>query len=138
MTGMEPVLQILIALLVVFVAGRIIGGEAPAIADKAWLLTLAPLVTGVRFEGMFLIVAIGVMLLLQKRWVYAVAFCVLGFLPVAVYGNNFGAQRVRTFCRIQCCSSRRYQRSGHPQDSSFRFAMPSSIIRVWSCTFRLC
>jgi hypothetical protein len=85
MTGMEPVLQILIALPVVFIAGRIISREVPATADKAWLLTLAPLVTGVRFEGMFLIVAIGVILLLQKRWVYAVAFCTLGFLPVAIY-----------------------------------------------------
>jgi hypothetical protein len=47
---------------------------------------LAPLVTAVRFEGMFLILAICGLLFLRKRWSYALAFGVCGFLPVVIYG----------------------------------------------------
>jgi hypothetical protein len=88
MTGMEPTLQILVSMLTVFVAARLISGESPGSArgDSVRLLILAPLVTGVRFEGMFLIIAIAALLLILKRWGYALAFGVLGFLPVLVYG----------------------------------------------------
>ncbi|MGO8788992.1 MAG: hypothetical protein ACLQVL_16625 [Terriglobia bacterium] len=88
MTGMEPTLQILVSMLTVFVAARWTSGESPGTArgDFVRLLILAPLATGVRFEGMFLIIAIGGILLMVKRWYYALAFCVLGFLPVVVYG----------------------------------------------------
>jgi len=53
LTGMEPVLQTLVSTLAVFYAARWISGEAPESArgDSIRLLILAPLVTGVRFEG---------------------------------------------------------------------------------------
>jgi hypothetical protein len=88
MTGMEPPLQILVSLLMVFVAARWISGEAPerARADSFCLLLLAPIVTGVRFEGLFLIIAITALLLTVRRWRYALAFSALGVLPVLVYG----------------------------------------------------
>ena len=88
MTGMEPPMQILVSMLTVFLAGRWLSGESPGLArvDSVRLLILAPLVTGVRFEGMFLIIAIGMILLMLRRWFYALAFCALGFLPVVVYG----------------------------------------------------
>ena len=86
--GMEPPLQILISLFTVFFAARLISGESPGSAggDSVRLLILAPLVTGVRFEGMFLIIAIGAILLILKRWSYALVFGALGFLPVLVSG----------------------------------------------------
>jgi hypothetical protein len=88
MTGMEPPMQILVSMLTVFVAARWLSGESPGLAraDSVWLLILAPVVTGVRFEGMFLIIAIGLILLALRRWLYALAFCALGFLPVVLYG----------------------------------------------------
>ena len=88
LSGLEQNLQTLIALLATFFAARMLSGEAPgsAAGDSALLLVLAPLVTAVRFEGMFLIVAICVLLLLCKRWVYALAFGFCGFLPVVIYG----------------------------------------------------
>lgn len=88
MTGMEPPMQILASMLTAFLAGRWLSGESPGSArgDSIRLLILAPVVTGVRFEGMFLIIAIGLILLTLRRWLYALAFCVLGFLPVIVYG----------------------------------------------------
>ena len=64
-------------------------GESPGTArgDSVWLLILAPLLTGVRFEGMFLIIAIAAFLLMLKRWSYALALVALGFLPWLVYGT---------------------------------------------------
>jgi hypothetical protein len=88
LSGLEQNLQTLLALLATFLAARIISGEAPSSGrrDSTLLLVLAPLLTAVRFEGMFLILAIGVLLLLRKRWFYAFAFAVCGFLPVVIYG----------------------------------------------------
>jgi len=89
LTGMEPTLQILVSLLTVFFAARWISGEAPdsARGDSVRLLILAPVLTAVRFEGIFLIIAIAMILLVLKRWAYALAFGALGFLPWLVYGT---------------------------------------------------
>jgi hypothetical protein len=88
LAGTEQILQTLVALLVTFLAARVLSGEGPSSArrDSTLLLVLAPLVTAVRFEGLFLIVAICGLLLLGKRWVYALAFAACGFLPVVIYG----------------------------------------------------
>jgi hypothetical protein len=86
--GMEPALQTFVSMLAVFFAARLMSGESPGSArgDSVRLLILAPLVGGVRFEGLFVIIAIGALLLLLKRWSYALAFGALGFLPCGVYG----------------------------------------------------
>jgi len=88
LSGLEQNLQTLLAMLATFLAARMLSGEAPTSAsrDSTLLLVLAPLVTAVRFEGMFLILAICGLLLLRKRWFYALAFGVCGFLPVVIYG----------------------------------------------------
>lgn len=86
--GMEPALQTVLSLLAVFLAARWISGESPgtARADSVRLLILAPLVTGVRLEGMFLVIAITAFLVALKRWRYALAFGALGALPWVVFG----------------------------------------------------
>jgi hypothetical protein len=88
LSGMEPALQTFVSMLAVFFAMRLISGESPGSArgDSVRLLVLAPLVTGVRLEGMFLIIAIAALLLMIKRWSYALAFGALGYLPWLVYG----------------------------------------------------
>jgi hypothetical protein len=88
LSGLEQNLQTLLALLATFLAARMLSGEGPSSAhrDSTLLLVLAPLVTAVRFEGMFLILAICVFLLLRKRWSCALAFGACGFLPVVIYG----------------------------------------------------
>jgi hypothetical protein len=87
LAGTEQILQTLLAMLVTFLAARMLSGEAPSFTARAsiLLLVLAALVTAVRFEGMFLIVAICGLLLLCQRWFYALAFGVCGFLPVVIY-----------------------------------------------------
>ena len=88
LSGLEQNLQTLLALVMTFLAARMLSGEAPGFArrDSTLLLVLSPLATAVRFEGMFLILAICALLLLRKRWFYALAFAVCGFLPVVIYG----------------------------------------------------
>ena len=88
LSGMEQGLQTLLALLTVFLAARLLSGESPGSArrDAVGLLILAPLVTSARFEGMFLIAIICGIFLLLKRWQYALAFAVCGFLPVVING----------------------------------------------------
>ena len=88
LSGMEPALQTLLSLLTLFYGARLISGESPTSArgDSIRLLILAPLVTGVRMEGLFLIIAIAAMLLLLKRWFLALALGALGYLPWLIYG----------------------------------------------------
>ena len=87
-SGMEQALQTVVSMLMVFYAARMISSESPAThrSDSIRLLILAPMVTGVRFEGMFLIIAIAAFLLIRKRWLYTAAFCALGYLPWLIYG----------------------------------------------------
>jgi hypothetical protein len=87
-SGMEPALQSVLAMVTLFYAARFISGESPATArgDSIRLLILAPLVTGVRMEGLFLIIATAAMLLLLKRWLLALALGALGYLPWLIYG----------------------------------------------------
>lgn len=89
LSGMEQTLQTLVTILAVFLAARLISGESPSSArrDAVGLLLLAPLVTGARFEGMFLIAIICGLFLLLKRWLYTLAFAVCGFLPVLINGS---------------------------------------------------
>ena len=88
LSGTEQILQTLLAMLATFLAARVLSGEAPSSTprDSILLLVLALLVTAVRFEGMFLILAIVGLFLFCKRWFYAFAFGVCGFLPVVLYG----------------------------------------------------
>ena len=88
LAGTEQVLQTLLAMLVTFLAAQVLSGEAMNRTPRypVLLLALAPLVTAVRFEGMFLILAIVGLFLLRKRWGYALALGVGGFIPVALYG----------------------------------------------------
>jgi hypothetical protein len=88
LAGTEQILQTLLAMLVTFVAAQVISGERRGSTSRNTILlfVLAPLVTAVRFEGMFLILAIGSVFLLRRRWLYALAFAICGFLPVLLYG----------------------------------------------------
>ncbi len=88
LSGLEQNLQTLIALVATFLAARLLSGEAPSrvARDSTLLLLLAPLLTAVRFEGMFMVMAIGGLLLLRRRWLLAPAFAICGFLPVVIFG----------------------------------------------------
>jgi hypothetical protein len=86
LSGMEQTLQTLVSMLSVFLAARLASGESPGTArrDSVALPLLAPLLTSVRFEGMFLVAILCGVFVLCKRGRYALAFAACGFLPVLV------------------------------------------------------
>lgn len=88
-SGMEHTAQILIDLAFVYLSARVLAREGFALNDvrSVCLLALAPLVTMVRYEGLFLIAVACVMFLLRRgRLVYALLMGALAVAPLLVYG----------------------------------------------------
>jgi len=88
LTGMEHVLQALLALAWCWLAARAVATkEAGLGGPTVGLLALAPLVTMARYEGGFLVAAAALLLALRRRWLPALAVAGLAALPLAVYGR---------------------------------------------------
>jgi len=85
--GCEHTLQTVVTILAAYLSARLLAESSPpSRRNSITLLCLAALVTGARFEGMFLILVIGGLFLLRGRWLYGLAFGLCGFLPVLIYG----------------------------------------------------
>jgi hypothetical protein len=87
-TGMEHLAQILLHLVFAFLAASLLARESFAWSDRhsIALLALAPLVTSVRYEGLFLISVVCALLVLRRRVSYSVALGLLAFAPIGIYG----------------------------------------------------
>ncbi|MFX0139251.1 MAG: hypothetical protein ACFFDN_36760, partial [Candidatus Hodarchaeota archaeon] len=98
-TGMEHTIQITIDILFVYYALKIICNEnlnqkkilvrkerSISFLEDKYFFILAPLVTMVRFEGMFLIIIISFLFLLRKSLSYSTIVLLLGFLPIIIFG----------------------------------------------------
>ncbi len=85
-TGMEHSVQILITLAFVDVAAGILTGDAPAaMAGGGTLIVLGCLLTSIRYEGLFLVGIVGLLLLGRRRWGLAVWLGVAA-VPLVLYG----------------------------------------------------
>lgn len=99
-TGMEHTIQIFIFIVFVYLASIILAddnikerkirfyneeGKLFFSQDHLFLL-VAPLVTMVRYEGMFLIIAVAGLFLLRRKLFYSFLITGMGFLPVVVFG----------------------------------------------------
>lgn len=86
--GMEHNLQILVVLLFTWLSVRLL--SQPQLSLKSWVglswLALAALVTAARYEGLFLIFVVGLLLLWRKRWLAALAMGLMAALPLVIYG----------------------------------------------------
>ena len=90
--GLEHVLQAAIDLAFVFAVATDLANDAPAAGKRpalAALLLLSPLLTFVRYEGMFFIGGAAALLLARKRWKEAALIGVLGMSPIVVSGLIF-------------------------------------------------
>ncbi len=89
MTGLEHILQIIFSLLIILVYIRI---EADLSAEEdprryAYLLyLLAFLSVSTRYEGLFLVGAVSLLLILKKRFLNALITLVSAFMPVILFG----------------------------------------------------
>ncbi|MFX1503120.1 MAG: hypothetical protein ACFFDH_19325 [Promethearchaeota archaeon] len=98
-TGMEHTIQIFVDIIFVYFAINLLSdenirrkkviakheGEISFLEDKYFFI-LAPLVTMVRFEGMFFIIVISFLFLLRKNIYYSMLVALLGFLPIIIFG----------------------------------------------------
>jgi hypothetical protein len=86
--GSEHPLHAALTILLTFLAARLLSDESPSTArrDLILLLAISPVLTAVRYEGMFLIFVIGVLFFLRRRWLTGVAVGVAGFSSVLFYG----------------------------------------------------
>lgn len=90
-SGMEHLLQSVVVLAFFVLAAQVLasspgGNSARWLTPERGLLLLAPLLTLVRYEGLFLVGAAALLLLVRRRWLLAGALVGLALLPVALYG----------------------------------------------------
>lgn len=85
--GMEHLLQILLTLLVMLQTARIVANP-PAQWGKGegWLLLLVPLMTMARYENLFMVAAMVLVLGWRRRWGLAAAVVGVALLPLVIYG----------------------------------------------------
>ena len=86
--GSEHPLHAALTILLTFSAARLLSDESPAAArrDLVVLLALSPVLTVVRYEGLFLILVFSALFFLRGRWRTGMAVGVTGFSSVLLYG----------------------------------------------------
>lgn len=84
--GQEHILQILIDILFFYLSAKLISEKKPETKKYIQLIALAPLVTAVRYEGIFLVFVVCVLLAFRGRLLQALFLGAIGALPVFIYG----------------------------------------------------
>ena len=87
--GMEHSWQILIDLIFIDLASRVLADDEPpasAAPARRWLAPTAALLTSIRYEGLFVLGVVGLLLLCRRQWRQAVVVGIAGGLPITVFG----------------------------------------------------
>ena len=84
--GQEHILHALLALLFVHLSAKTLSTERPASSGFITLLILAPLVTMVRYEGLFLLFVVSVLFVMRRRVFHSLSLGAIGVLPLCAYG----------------------------------------------------
>ena len=88
-TGMEHALQSLLAVVFVDLAARLLTHDAQRLTSPracAALCVTGPLLVMTRYEGLFLVAPVGLLLLCQRRWALAVLLGVASTAPIILFG----------------------------------------------------
>lgn len=87
-TGMEHCLQALLTLIFVDVAARLLSSDEQRLASLAEvaLCVVSALVVMTRYEGLFAVAPVGLLLLCQRRWRLAIALGVAAATPITLFG----------------------------------------------------
>ena len=85
-TGMEHLLQAVMDLAFVYLCIQALTRQEQPRANAVLMLALTPLITGIRYEGLFLIAAAILLFLLRRRFALAIALAGLAAAPLAAYG----------------------------------------------------
>lgn len=89
--GMEFVLQIALNIVFIFVVSNYLNNEQSLNGNKQsfrikLIILIAPLVTMIRFEGMFIIVIVMILFVLKKSFKSSFYITIFGFSPLIIYG----------------------------------------------------
>lgn len=86
--GMEHTLHAFLTLTFIYLAARYLAAEQAATPNiTRWLLLLAPLVTTIRYEGLFLVLIVcGMIAWYQRQLIQALLLSIWAFIPIVVYG----------------------------------------------------
>jgi hypothetical protein len=85
--GMEHVLQILVAMMFVYLAAEVLSSGSANAGNRysRLLLMLAPIVTSVRYEGVFMVCVVCLLFIVRGRWWYASCLGTAAIVPIGVY-----------------------------------------------------
>ncbi len=81
--GMEHLFQVLIDVLFIYLLTK---NKFFRSNSTLWLIILAAMTTGIRYEGLFLIGVACLWLIWQNKWNLALAILLAGLLPVCIFG----------------------------------------------------
>lgn len=84
--GMEHSAQIFFALLFVMLGSRLIAGVEKETNTALFLVLITPVLTGLRYESMFLVFVVSVLLLFRKKFFLSLMIFAAGALPIVIYG----------------------------------------------------
>gem|GEM_PF-2895224 len=82
--GMEHPAHTAFSLLFVYFAVKLIINENNR--SLKYLLLITPILTGFRYESMFLILVVALLLLFRRKFFYAALLVVVGLMPIVIYG----------------------------------------------------
>jgi len=84
--GLEHTLQILLDIIFIYFSVRILSTEKYSSSELILPLILAPLVILVRYEGLFLVFTVFILLFIKKKYKYSIYMSLSGILPISTYG----------------------------------------------------
>lgn len=85
-SGMEHTLQILVAIPFVYLSADVILNNRSSDKLNISLLALGALVTMVRYEGLFLLLIVSGLFILNNKWKFSIGLLASGFFPISLYG----------------------------------------------------
>jgi len=86
-TGMEHTLQIGSSILFVYLVAHELAGEKGAgVRASPWVWVLAPVLSLIRYEGLFLVLAACLLFFARRRWWEALGLGLVAAVPPAIYG----------------------------------------------------
>lgn len=86
LSGMEHLLHALFTIILLFNAIELLETKNAGWQKAAWVAVMAGLTTITRYEGLFLVFSICMLLLVQKRWIQSMLIGAAGLLPISAYG----------------------------------------------------
>jgi hypothetical protein len=85
-TGMEHILHILLSIIILYLGASVIVMGNQLSKELILLCLLSPILVLTRYEGLFLIFVLLMLLLIRKKWLPAVFLVVFSTIPMTLYG----------------------------------------------------